>query len=427
MKLVFSKILPAKQDDIFCYCLVLVALLPIIYLLLDQKHSYMVLNYFALIIFAAVFIFLATRAVIKKQKITIFKSKAFIILTVMYLLMFMSTFFAYNQVAAWLGFYRGYLCEISIFQYIFYYVVAVFAINMKKENIIYLLNLILAVSTIIIIVQFIKQDYHYGFVNRNHTGFYLSITTMLAVGLFLYSKEIITSISLALVMLMHFTSLSLNSSFGPMVGVIAFFILGLVYILIHKRELLLRFGIVLLCFLSVVAFFDYVPKARNLKCEPETTVEKIVGVSVVVLNKVGIISDAQYENINVVDGSDGWGRLAMWERCLENMKERPIFGIGVASWKTYNTDMTLQTPHNEFLQYGTFAGIPCLIAYLVLIFYLFVKFRKNHKNMSSLSAIIFGAMLVYLIQSIFGSVMPFTAPLFYMTLGLAIKGVDFAI
>jgi len=427
MKLILAKLLPAKKDDIFCYCLILVTLLPIIYLLFDQKHSYMVLNYFALIIFAAVFIFLATRAVIKKQKITIFKSKAFIILTVMYLLMFMSTFFAYNQVAAWLGFYRGYLCELSIFQYIFYYVVAVVAINMKKENIIYLLNLVLVVSSIIIIAQFVKQDYHYGFVNRNHTGFYLSITTMLAVGLFLYSKNVIKSIVLALVMIMHFISLSLNSSFGPMVGVIVFFVLGLIYILIHKREILLKFIIVLVCFLSVVAFFDYVPKARELKCEPETTIEKIVGVSVVVLNKAGIISDAQYEDFNVVDGSDGWGRLAMWQRCLENMKERPIFGIGVASWKSYNTDMRLQTPHNEFLQYGTFAGIPCLLAYLVLIFYLFIKFRKNHKNMSSLLVIIFGALLVYLVQSIFGSVMPFTAPLFYIILGLAIKGVDFSV
>jgi len=425
MKLFLRKLLPNNKEDVFCYCLTLVVFLPIIYILCDQRISYMVLNGFALLIFALVFLFYKIRQQKNKQKSQIFKSKAFIILTIMYVLMFISTFFAYNPLAAWTGFSRGYLCEISIFQYLFYYVVAVCAINVKKENIFYLFYLILIVSSIIIIAQFILQDYHYAFVNRNHTGFYLSITTMLAVGLFLYSKELIKTLIFAFVMLLHFCSLVLNGSFGPMVGMIAFFVFGLIYILIHKREILTKFIIVLVCFVSIIAFFDYVPKVKDLKCEPETTIEKIVGVSTVVLNKIGVISDEQFENLDIPEGSDGWGRIGMWERCLQNMKERPLFGVGVASWKAYNTDMTLQTPHNEYLQYGTFAGVPCLLSYLILIFYLFIKFRKKHKQTANIAFIIFGAALVYLIQAFFGSVMPFTAPLFYFVIGLSIKFIDF--
>ena len=38
--------------------------------------------------------------------------------------------------------------------------------------------------------------------------------------------------------------------------------------------------------------------------------------------------------------------------------------------------------------------------------------------------IVFGAILAYLVQSVFGNVLPFTAPLFFLMIGLAIKFTD---
>ena len=36
-----------------------------------------------------------------------------------------------------------------------------------------------------------------------------------------------------------------------------------------------------------------------------------------------------------------------------------------------------------------------------------------------------GALFVYLVQSVFGNVMPFTAPLFFILIGIVIKELDF--
>ena len=241
----------------------------------------------------------------------------------------------------------------------------------------------------------------------------------------MFSKNLVETISYFIVAIIHFVSLSLNGSFGPIVGFIAFFIFGLIYFIIHKRTVVKKFGIIFMSFISIFAIFDYVPKLKDLKEESSTTIEKLVGASIVALSKIGIIEEEDVKYDELAPGSGGYGRFYMWKRTVENIKEFPLFGTGVGSWKSYNPDMPNHKPHNEFLQYGATAGIPCLIAYLSLIIYMFVKFLRKHKHMSENAFIFFGALLVYLVQSFFGNVMPFTAPLFFVLIGLAIKEIDF--
>jgi len=424
MKKIISKFLPVNKQDINIYCLMWVIFLPIFYILLNQQINYMLLNIFTLLIFTIIIIIFSVKVILNKQKFLIKKSKAFLILTLMILWMFLSSFFAFDQHAAWFGFYKNHLCEIGFVQYLFFFMIAIIAINLKKENIKYLLNFILTISCLIIIIQFIKNDYNYIFIHKNHTGFYLSITTILATWLFIFSKNIKQKIIYVGIALLHFISLSLNSSMGPIIGVISFFVLGFIYNLIYKRNIIKKFCIIFVLFITVFAFFDYCPKIKDLKTEPETTIEKLCDITIVILNKVGLISDETIKDYDIMPGSDGWDRLTMWGVSVDNMKERPLFGVGLGSWRSYNEEMQLQTPHNEFLQYGALSGIPCLVFYLSLIIYIFSRFRKNHKSMTERGFILFGALLSYLVQSIFGSVMPFTAPLFYLILGLAIKEID---
>ena len=44
--------------------------------------------------------------------------------------------------------------------------------------------------------------------------------------------------------------------------------------------------------------------------------------------------------------------------------------------------------------------------------------------MTNTAYLAFGALIVYLAQSMFGNIMPFTAPIFYIMLGLAIREID---
>ena len=424
MKAVLEKLLPKARKDIFSYYLIAIAFMPLIYLMLGRRHDYMSLNALFLILFAIILIFYVTYAIRTKNVRNLFQSPAFCLLFFMFLWIFVSAFFAYDKSAAWIGMFQGIHQEESVWQYVFYFSIAFSIVMMKKENLKYLLSVFLVVSTIVILLQFRILSFGYLFVHKNHTGYYLCMTVMIAAGMFLYSKDLVSKVLTFWVLLLHFVSLILNGSIGPIIGLIAFFVLAFIYFLIHKRIFLLKFVSIFLCFVSVVAIFDYVPKVRDLRDEEATTVEKIVGISMVALNKLGIISQEELENAAVAPGSNGYSRLMMWQRAYENMLEFPIFGLGSGCWLSYNDDMPNPKPHNEFLQYGITGGFPTMIAYLSLLGYLFINFRRKHKEMSSLAYISLGAILVYVVQSIFGNIMPFTAPLYYVLIGIAIKEVD---
>lgn len=419
-----SKIAPKNKKDIYLYMLMLVAFLPIIYILLGGQINYMIMNVFCLIIFSIVFIFQLIKIIRTKNSKNYTKSTAFIILTLLFAWMFFSNFFAYDKTASWFGFIDGTHQEVSVWQYIFYYIVALCAMNLKKENLNYLLSFIITIACFIIVFQFIFNNFGLGFIHKNHTGYYLCITLMLAVGKFFFSKSRLETILSIIAIILHFISLILNGSMGPVIGIVAFFAIGLVYILIYKREIIFRFLSLFLCFLSIICIFDYVPKLKDFRDEQVTTFEKLVDIGIVALNKIGIIDDEKIAYEEIAPGSDGYDRLMMWERAIDNMKEFPLFGTGMG-WKSYNKDMPSMKPHNEFLQYGSMCGVPALIFYLALILYLFIKFRKIHKKQSNMSFVFISVLFVYLVQSIFGNVMPFVAPIFYLVIGLLIKEIDF--
>ena len=345
-------------------------------------------------------------------------------LKLLILWIFISCFFSSDLHASWMGAYDGYYQVESVWQYLFYFVVAVAAIRLKKENVKYLFSLFITVACLVMLIQFGMGDYSFGFIHKNHTGYYICMTFMMSVGLFFFSKNILESIFLMFSIILHLISFVLNGSMGPIFGLIAFFVCGLVYILIHKRELFIKFLSIFACFIVVFTIFDFSPILKDYRDEPASTLDKISGITLVVLNKIGIISDDFVEESEVPAGSDGYGRLDLWKLALKDMKENPLFGVGIGSWKGYHEGLDSFKPHNEVLQYGIIAGYPAVIIYIVLILYLFIKFRKNHKTKNNLSFIILSILFVYLVQSMFGCMMPFTSPLYFLVLGLSIKFID---
>ena len=430
MKRTLRKLLPVNLKDLYFWFLVVVIILPFVYLALMQNVNYMTLNSICLCVFSGIFLYCFLKKLAYKSKFKFVKSPALIILICMFAWIFIGSFFAQDLPSTWLGKINGSHAETSVFQYIFYCVCALCALGLDKRNIKYILWLLIFVANVIIIVQFCVGNFGFGFINKNHTGYYLSVTIMLVIGMLLKSNSIIELCLLSISLLLHLTSLVLNNSMGPILGLVTFFIVGAIYYLVHNKQVLIRFFSILLTCVAVFSFFDYVPVVKNLKDEPMPVATQLIDVSLVGLNKIGIISDEKFKEImadrgGISPGSDGYSRFDMWERSLNNMAEFPLFGVGVGSWKIYNPDMPSRRPHNEFLQYGAEAGIPTLALYLTLIIYLFVMFRKKHIEQSDNSFVVFGAIVVYLVQSMFGNLLPFTAPAFYIMIGLAIKFIDF--
>ncbi len=421
-----EKLTPVNKKDIWCYMLMVVAFMPLIYIVAFwlAKASYMMLNVIALIAFVVIFI---VRAFIYKPTFKsmkeYFKSPAFVIMTILFAWIVFSNFFAYDMVGSWFGFVNGAHIEVSVFQYIFYYVVAICAINLKKENINYVLNLFIYVATAIIVFQFITLDYSFAFIHKNHTGYYLIMTLMLTIGKFLKSNKLLDILVSAAIIVLHFASLIANGSMGPLLAVVVFFVICLIYFAINKRQYLLKLLSIITCFFLVMCVIDYTPKLKDIRDEKFTTIEKFEGIALVGLNKIGLVSDEYLNSKKLPDGSDGYSRFDMWERSVENMKEHPLFGVGM-SWKEYNPDMPNMKPHNEFLQYGAMCGIPAMVAYIALMLYLMIIFGKQHKTASHTSFVLMSAIFAYLVQSIFGNAMPFVSPTFFLLVGLAIKLMD---
>lgn len=430
MKKNLRKMLPENVNDIYFWFLTVAVLMPFIYITIGAKYvNYMMLNFALLLITLTTFLALTILKLIRKNKLNVIKNPIYYILFAMICWLFISGIFSQNSSATWLGKKGEGHGEISVFQYLYYFVVATLALLMDKKNIKHLFYIILFVINTFIIIQIVKSDYSFGFINKNHTGYYLSISVCLSIGMFIFSNNLIEKIVLGISMIMHFTSLVLNNSLGPILGLIAFFVISLIYYLIHNRKVVIKLVCVILSCIAVFSFFDFVPKVNKLKDGKTPVITQLVDVGFVALNKACIISDETYEKImnkrgGMTPGADGYERLDMWKKSIDNMIEFPIFGVGVGAWYSFNPEFGYRAPHNEYLELGAIGGIPALLFYLALILTIFIKFRKSHKNQCNLSFVVFGAIVSYLVQAFFGNIMPFTAPIFYLMLGLAIKFVS---
>ena len=446
MKKYLSDFFPKKLNDVSFWLLSIVVVFPILRMFID--YDYMIMNFTFLCLCTIYFLVNFVMKIIKGKKMYKIKSCAFFWLLIMLLLMFIGSFFSYNPKATWLGIFRDHHQEISVFQFAFFVLIATLGILLDKGNIKALIYEFITVALIIICIHIANQKYYISFVNRNFAGYYLCTTLTLSVCLLLFSENIFESIYLSIATVMHFIILVLNGSFGPILAVLCYLVVGFIYFLIHKRYLIFRFITICLACFSIFSIFDFVPKLSKYKCEKQTIIDQLYDVSFVVLNKVGIIDKKTFEKIEqgvdnegnkkddvvvggsviiqsgITAGAKGYDRFDMWERCLDNMKERPLFGVGAGAWWTYNPDMPNSHPHNEYLQIGSSFGIPVLSIYVGVIIYILIKFRIKHKKCSNLAFVVCGAMIVYLIQAFFGILQPFTAQLSFLLIGLTIKFVD---
>ena len=94
MKDALLKLLPQNRKDVNTYCLIAVALLPLIYIICEEFITYLTLNVLLLFVFCVIFILKITRMVIYKEKTDKFHSLAFIFLFAMFAWVFISSFFA---------------------------------------------------------------------------------------------------------------------------------------------------------------------------------------------------------------------------------------------------------------------------------------------------------------------------------------------
>ena len=133
----------------------------------------------------------------------------------------------------------------------------------------------------------------------------------------------------------------------------------------------------------------------------------------------------------------GSARGYIWSRTLPLIKERPLLGYGpdafafafpqndlLGKWYAYRTpNMTVDKPHNLYLQIAVNQGLIALGAFLVLVGTYIVNaikvyaFRRDYSSKEIVGIALFLAIIGYLGAGIFNDSIVSVAPIFWILLG----------
>ena len=122
--------------------------------------------------------------------------------------------------------------------------------------------------------------------------------------------------------------------------------------------------------------------------------------------------------------SAGTGRGAVWKNCITFIRETPIIGSGPGTFSArhapYNTTVSFDFPHNDFLQIGVCQGLVGLALYVAFLVSLAVRTLRVAPRCPQI--VIFGGAAVgYLVYSFFVFSITIVSPLFWVMAGIMDK------
>lgn len=251
------------------------------------------------------------------------------------------------------------------------------------------------------------------FYNINHYGYYLVLAIICAMGLFIYEKNRIKSAAWLIAALFNIWVLIDNNTFGCYIAVFAGLIAFSYFFIAREKK---KFNMK-----TIIPIISFV----------------ILSVCLLPFYNIGKNFFSLNEDISKFADEDqdtsaaGSGRWTLWVQTVEHIKNKPVFGYGpegligkfTAKVKDNSGAEQIQTsfqdrPHNEYLQHAAFMGLPALIFYLAALIMLFLNRIKNIKNISVIVLIAGCAVIGYAISAFFGNTMYYTAPFFFILLGI---------
>jgi Lipid A core - O-antigen ligase and related enzymes len=204
--------------------------------------------------------------------------------------------------------------------------------------------------------------------------------------------------------------------------------------------------------LAVSAAFILVMLIKTDRTKLKRLAVLIIGcvLSVILLNKVhnnlisskfqSLVSDYKTVTGSVVTGSvqnprAGSERLFIWNRTLNYIYDRPVFGSGPDTFNKvfYMTsdeanfyfgtpNIYVDKAHNDYLQILITCGYPALLLYISFIVMLIIKTIKRIKNKgdSLFNISLLSGVIGYVVQNFFNISVVSVAPVFWSVLGLLI-------
>ena len=239
------------------------------------------------------------------------------------------------------------------------------------------------------------------FGNTNHYGYYLALTIPLAGSAFLIEKKMAWKILAVFTFVANTIALSLNDTMGSWIGgAFAVVFIVIVQYLVNKKV-----NVKAVILIPVFAICLIVPSLLAGRFEENFST---------LFSDVGKIAAGDEEAIAA--GSYRW---AEWTSSCEVIGENKLFGIGFEG-PEYRKDIYIYNarPHNEFIEYTLFYGIPVGVLYFVGCLGFFIRALKKKKHMDGATLACLTAAFGYLVSSFFGVTVFSTAMFLFMFLGM---------
>ena len=246
------------------------------------------------------------------------------------------------------------------------------------------------------------------FTNTNYYGYFLSVLIGLCAALFAAEEPPRWRTFYAFALMFNTVALGFNGTRGAWIA--ALFACAFLVIACRVRDgrfqlrSLIALGIFLAAF-SITTYYVNLPRASLLVSDVQT-----------------VMRDPSFESSASV-GAERWG---VWIRCLDIIRANPLFGIGFEGLYVWGLDEYVKNtrPHNEFLQYAVFYGIPAAILYIAGCTSVYLRAVRRRARLDNLTLAALTGAFGYLIGSFFGVSVYNTAPFLFIMLGLGYVHAD---
>ena len=246
------------------------------------------------------------------------------------------------------------------------------------------------------------------YANMNHYGYVLGMAVMIGIGYWIYDRKKRAVIGAASALL-NLIMLALNNTLGVQlaVGICVIGMTVLVAVFDRDNKLVFRkmtgtLAFFLICVIGAIAI---IPEVR--------------------LSVQTLFSDLGNILSGNASGTEGSGRMAVWRQVVAYIKDRPAFGYGCEGiTMEMHNNLGVGDTHCEPMTYAVYYGIPAMIMYLAGIILTAVKYFRSRKTLPMTCRIAFLTACTYFLSSLVGVPMFYTAPFFFVFLGMGVWGRD---
>lgn len=244
-----------------------------------------------------------------------------------------------------------------------------------------------------------------GFFNQNHYGYYIALMCAVCGGIVIYEKTLKKRIVYSVILAIISFGVNACDTFGASLATFFGMVLLIIGVIIKDRHFN-KWSIIVFLIFWVTTFTS------------DIWLQHVTPSLLQFFTDVGTIaSDPQNAD------EAGTARWGLWKKSFEDLiPNKPVFGYGVIKYIGDMDEPHLinNSPHNEIIEYALTYGLPAMCIYVFTVLFIFFRNLKYRKKLSNGAFIAMAGAFTYFVSSFFGVLFLYTAPFFFIFLGMGI-------